>query len=285
MAFAPLQCCGVESSYERMRPFPPEQDTTFMTWWRCPVCRQLSGDLGSTGPIDASARAAVQPVPADLVAAAREAWERGLARRAFALLELALEKDPANAAAWAEKGRLLFHASLPAKAVTQLEKAVALGNKAPEVTGYLGMALSDTPRAPEALPLLAAAVAAEPSSGRWRHGLARLLVRLGKIDEAAQAIDAGLAMNPEPMWRGGLLTERANVCCARRDGEAALVAADEALSLAPANSYAHYVRGRALGMLGRLAEGIAVMDGLLAMVPGDPDATRAKAAFTAALRR
>src|SRR5688572_944520 len=102
MSFAPLRCCDVESVFVRASAFPDGQTKTFMTWWRCPKCQQLSGDMGSVIPvipspsdrIDPSTRDAVGTLPADPVVAARDAEERGLLRRALAILDLAIEMTP-----------------------------------------------------------------------------------------------------------------------------------------------------------------------------------------------
>jgi tetratricopeptide (TPR) repeat protein len=66
------------------------------------------------------------------------------------------------------------------------------------------------------------------------------------------------------------LTERVNVLCARKQPNEALQAADEALQLAPASPYARYVRGRALGLLGRVDEAEAEMERILRDAPGTP---------------
>ena len=163
-------------------PFPDGQTTTFMTWWRCPKCQQLSGDMGSvipvipspSDPIDPSTRDAVGTLPADPIVAARDTEERGMLRRALAL---------------------------------------------------------------------------------------------------------------DPRWRAALLTERVNVLCARRQPHEALQAADGALQLTPASPYARYVRGRALGLLGRLDEAEAEMERILRDAPGYGDATRAKELYAAARQR
>jgi predicted Zn-dependent protease len=64
-----------------------------------------------------------------------------------------------------------------------------------------------------------------------------------------------------------------------------LQAADEALQLAPASPYARYVRGRALGLLGRLDEAEAEMERILRDAPGYADATRAKQLYATARQR
>jgi tetratricopeptide (TPR) repeat protein len=285
MSILPLRCCEEESFHTRVRPFPPGQTTTYNVYWRCPKCGQLSGDMGSLAPRDEKARQAIGALPADPLAASREAFEQGLVRRSLALLEMALEATPNAPALYAERGRQLFHASFPDAAAKDLARAVELGDSTPATRGYLGLALSDTPRRLEALPLLEAAVQGDPGGGIWWHGLVRLLVRLERYDQAEAELQRLSVLALDAHWRGGLLTEKANVLCARRRPQEALAAADEAVRLAPGNPYSHFVRGRALGMSGRLDEADAEMDRILAMAPGDPDATSAKAAFAAARRR
>lgn len=285
MSIAPLRCCDIESAYSRTRPFPAGQTTTYMVWWRCPTCDHLSGELGSLLSPDEEARRAIGALPPDPVAASREAHERGLLRRSLAILDMALEADPKGPALHAEKGRQLFHAQFADLAVTTLEKAIELGDATPATRGYLGLALSDTERRVESVTLLEAAILGEPGGGIWWHGWIRVLVRLLRYDEAEAGLSRAEALALEPAWRGGLLTEKANILCARKLPAEALLAADEAIRLAPASTYAHYVRGRALGLLGRIDDAEAAMDQILLMAPGDPDATSAKTAYADARPR
>lgn len=293
MSFAPLRCCNVDSVHTRTSRFPDGQDATYMTWWRCPTCGQLSGDMGSvlpvipsaTEPMDATARAAIGTPPADLINAAREAHTRGLVRRALALLDLAIEAKPNEPAAYAEKGRQLFYASFPEHAATLLKRAITLGDQTPSTHGWLGAVLADTPEQRDAVPLLQRAVQGDLDGGMWWHSWVRLLVRLDRIDEADAELAKALALPIDAHWRGGLLTEKVNVLCARKQAAEALKTADEALTFVPTSDYAHFVRGRALGMLGRLDEAEAEMNVILQNTPNHADATRAKQLYAAARAR
>lgn len=293
MSYAPLRCCEVESVYVRASPFPDGQTTTFMTWWRCPKCQQLSGDMGSvipvipspSDPIDPSTRDAFGTLPADPIVAARDAEERGLLRRALAILDLAIEMTPDDPIAYAVKGRELLRMSFPDHAVTLLRRAIELGDTTSATRGWLGLALTDTAEQLEAVPLLQTAIEGELHGGIFWHGWVRLLVRLNRIDEADTELSRALVLELDPRWRAGLLTERVNVLCARKQPNEALQAADEALQLAPASPYARYVRGRALGLLGRLDEAEAEMERILRDAPGYADAARAKQLYAAARQR
>jgi tetratricopeptide (TPR) repeat protein len=293
MSFAPLRCCDVESVFVRASAFPDGQSTTFMTWWRCSKCQQLSGDMGSVIPvipspsdrIDPSTRDAVGTLPADPIAAARDAEKRGLLRRALAILDLAIERTPDDPIAYAVKGRALWRMSFPEHAATLLRRAIELGDAMSATRGWLGLALTDTAEQLQAVPLLQTAIEGELQGGAFWYGWVRLLVRLDRIDEADTALSHALMLELAPRWRAALLTERVNVLCARQQPSAALQAADEALQLAPASPYARYVRGRALGLLGRADEAEAEMDRILRNAPGYGDATRAKQLYAAARQR
>jgi tetratricopeptide (TPR) repeat protein len=293
MSYAPRRCCDVDSVHVRTSPFPDGQTTTFMVWWRCPTCARLSGDMGSvipvipsqSDPIDASTRAAVGPLPAEPIPAARDAVQRGLVRRALAILDLAIEARPNDPIAYAVKGRELWRMSFPEHAVTLLRRAVALGDATPTTQGWLGLALADTDERHAAVPLLERAVQGDLDGGIWWHGWVRLLVRIDRIDEAEAALARALELPLDARWRAGLLTERVNVLCARKRPSEALQAADEALRLAPSSQSARYVRGRALGMLGRLDDAEAEMDRILRDAPAYADATRAKQLYAAARQR
>lgn len=293
MSFTPLRHCDVESVFERASAFPDGQTKTFMTWWRCPQCYKLSGDMGSVIPvipsasarIDPSTRDAVGTLPADPIVAARDAGERGLLRRALAILDLAIERTPHDPIAYTLKGRELLRMSFPEHAVTLLRRAIELGDTTSATRGWLGLALTDTAEQLEAVPLLQTAIEGELQGGIFWHGWVRLLVRLDRIDEADAEISRALVLELDPRWRAGLLTERVNVLCARKQPNEALQAADEALQLTPASPYARYVRGRALGLLGRLDEAEAEMERILRDAPGYADATRAKQLYAAARQR
>ena len=293
MSFAPLRCCEVESVYVRASPFPDGQTTTFMTWWRCPKCQQLSGDMGSvipvipspSDPIDPSTRDAFGTLPADPIVAARDATERGLVRRALGILDLAIERTPDDPIAYVVKGQVLGRMSFPEHAVTLLRRAIELGDTTPATRGWLGLALTETAEQLEAVPLLQAAIEGELQGGIFWHGWVKLLVRLNRLDEADTALSRALALELDPVWRGALLTERVNVLCSRKQPNEALQVADEALQLTPESVYARYVRGRALGLLGRLDEFEAEMDRILRTSPGHGDATRGKQLVVAARQR
>jgi tetratricopeptide (TPR) repeat protein len=293
MSFAPLRCCDVESVHVRTGPFPDGQTTTFMTWWQCATCKKLSGDAGSvlpvipseTDPIDASTRTLLGTLPLEPITAARDAEQRGLVRRALAILDLAIEANADDPIPYAVKGRLLLRASFPGHAATLLRRAIDLGDATPATQGWLGLALADTAEQHEAVALLESAAQGPHEGGIWWHGWVRLLVRLDRIDEAEAALVRALTLELEPRWRAGLLTEHVNILCARKQPEKALQAADQALELAPGSHYARYVRGRALGMMGRLVEAEREMDRILQDAPGYSDAARAKHAFATARER
>lgn len=293
MSFAPLRCCDSDSIYVRTGPFPDAQATTFMVWWRCPTCGKLAGDTGSvtpvipspSDPVDEHTREALGTLPSDPIVAARDAEQRGLVRRALAILDLAIELGPDDPIPYAVKGRELLRMSFPQHAVTLLRRAIELGDTTAATRAWLGLALADTKDQLEAAELLKTAIEGELHGGIFWHGWVRLLVRLGRIDDAAAELERALALPLDERWRAGLLTERVNVLCARKQPREALEAADEALRLAPTSQYARYVRGRALGLLGRLDEAEAEMDRILLDAPGYTDATRAKQMYAAARER
>src|SRR5262245_43094490 len=134
MSVAPIACesCGVEGEIARAGMFPEDCDeATYGVGWRCPSCGKLSLDLcpraaveptatsclncgtelsgdgeacGGCGMSRAEAIDFLRVSNDPSVAEAEDAFERGLFRHGFALLDAILQRDPKHFEAWKRKG-------------------------------------------------------------------------------------------------------------------------------------------------------------------------------------
>jgi Flp pilus assembly protein TadD len=86
-------------------------------------------------------------------------------------------------------------------------------------------------------------LAGDPQSVRALLGLGRALNRQDRHGEAEQAVRGALALDPEHAAGYQVLVD---ILCDRRDGPAAVAAAETALSLAPHDFTSHYQHARAL---------------------------------------
>ncbi|MBI2395470.1 MAG: tetratricopeptide repeat protein [Deltaproteobacteria bacterium] len=156
MSVKPAICkeCGVEGTFAKVGRFPDSTDErTYLVGWRCPRCGNLTADMCPVGPIEATPRSclncgdeladgepcagcgmtateahaflAVEGARGD-VEAANAAFERGLYRHAFALLDSLLADDPTQRDAWVAKGRRYQRIGLVRAAARSYERALAI---------------------------------------------------------------------------------------------------------------------------------------------------------------
>lgn len=169
------------------------------------------------------------------LAAALALIDRGLIRLAANAIDLRLELVPDDADTW-------------------LAKAEMLGERGPE--------------------LLRRAIAREPARLAIHMALHDLLAQRKDHAGAILALDGALPLTTGSD-RARLHLAKAELCCMLERGEDGLAAVDEAILHNPPHPRLHYVRGWALGMLGRLHEARTAMLRVLELSPGDASATRA----------
>ena len=101
---------------------------------------------------------------------------------------------------------------------------------------------------------------------------------------AAEMLDGALARFTSAGDRIRLLEEQSFLWAECLRGEEALRSTDAALVLGSNSVRTHYLRGRALGLLGRLEEARDAMNHVLALDPHNAEAERASSMIDAALR-
>jgi tetratricopeptide (TPR) repeat protein len=227
MSATPYVCetCGVTCVYERAARLPGEtSEATYGVSWLCPRCNERALDVCPTGPIVPSKTSclncggAMQPacalcgmsqgetgmffelerVSADPVADAIEDAGKGLFRRALALLNLALLRDPANPRTWEEKGKIYQTVGLHHAAALSFEQALANGEE-PLVRIALGCALYDLGRHRQAIEVYDILLERVPDSEWTAIALANQansLVALGEYAQAEVGFQKAIQLEP-----------------------------------------------------------------------------------------
>jgi tetratricopeptide (TPR) repeat protein len=277
----------------------------------CPYCGLTRG----------AARAFLrpEPLPADPGTAARELFGRGLFRRGLALLNDALMKDPKQEAPWVLKSTfleglglydhllrmlngalaaggptslLLFHSTALQRAGRH-EEALAAAQRYLEVEpagawtgtahGNIGQALRGLGRHDEAEAMFKRAIELDPSRVAHYRNLAQLLIDQRRWAGAFGALDTGLDQAATNDDKVRLLEGLAFVCAEEERAAQALDYVDRAIALGAKGARTYYLRGRALALLGRLAEARDEVRRVLEMEPGHAEATEALAMIDKAL--
>jgi hypothetical protein len=114
---------------------------------------------------------------------------------------------------------------------------------------------------------------------------ARFLHSIGFSRTAAEMVGGALVRFSGAADRIRLLEEQSFLWAECERGEEALSSADAAVELGSNSVRTHYLRGRALGLLGRLEEACKEMYQVLALDPTDADAQRGRDMIEAALRK
>ncbi len=97
------------------------------------------------------------------------------------------------------------------------------------------------------------AVELEPGNVRYRYGLGRSLLVLGRLDDAATIAAQALAAEPA---NGELHGFSAHIAMLRGDGEAALAGITSAIAREPRNADLHSIRGDLLVRAGQMAAAV-----------------------------
>ena len=193
-----------------------------------------------------------------------------------------------NAGALLREGLAAHKRGDAGAAIGLFARAIAQAPDLADAHYLMGAVLSAAGRDGEALAPLERAVALGPAVGAYRAALALCLKGLGRLEEARAAFDVAKALAPGDT---NIAFNRANAL----DGEGALAAYAELLTIDPAHAGARLNLGNALARAGRWAEAAAeyaklpddarALTGLAGarLRLGDP--ARAREAAQAAVRR
>jgi tetratricopeptide (TPR) repeat protein len=324
MSLRPPACrdCNRECVLDRAGPYPGKgEEHSYAVAWRCPQCSKKWLDVCPLGPLvpseslclncgaeyatvgeNASCCACGLPrrgvltalgldtVSDDPLAAARDAFRRGLIRRGLTILNLALQRDAGLAEAWSLKCSFLDSLGYARTKCAMLEAALAAGGPASLWVSY-GFTLQQLDRLADAvaayrryLELLPAgpwagvacgnqaqcltrlgdrasaeelyrrALALEPERISHASNYVRFLIDTRRLAEALPVIDAALEKATTDSDRIALLEDRAAILAEQENGAESLQSIDAAVARGADSVRTHYLRGRALGLLGRLEE-------------------------------
>ena len=250
MSTHPLHCstCDRECVYDRCAPFGQGQEATYAVGWRCPNCGKRSLDVCPVGPLVPAPGLCLNcgaQYPPDEADAPCAAC--GLSRRACPAALGLTETADDNPIASAREAftRGLFRRGM----------------------AILNQALQERVEWVDAWFLKA-----------------RFLNSLGFNHTAIEMIDGALARFTSPTDRIALLEEQSFLWAECERGEEALRSADAAAALGSNSIRTHYLRGRALALLGRLEEARNEMNQVLALDPNNAEGRRALNMIDAACR-
>ncbi len=119
------------------------------------------------------------------------------------------------------------------------------------------------------------AIAREPGRATHYANYVRLLLDQKRLDVAEPVIDRALRCATEQGLMGRLLADKSFIFAEQVKGEKALEHADAAIERGGPGIRAYYLRGRALALLGRLAEARRMMLKVLKLDPKNADALAA----------
>lgn len=249
----------------------------------CPGC--------SLSRADAMAFLRLMPIPApDPAGVARDLFARGLFRRGLAVLNQALARDPSSESAWLLKCSFLEGIGLQNLVIPLLEGALARGGPPSLLINY-SSALHQAGRFPDAAraarryleleptgpwagaartnlgvslrlmgdhaaaeDLYREAIEREPGQALHYRNLAQLLMDQRRWAGALGALEAGLERATTADDRIRFLEGMSYIHAEEERGAPALRSIDQAVALGASSARSHYLRGRALALLGRLEE-------------------------------
>ena len=263
----------------------------------CSTCGASRGAMLTVLGVDA--------VPDDPLTAAKDAFQRGLIRRGLAILNLTLQREMGVTEAWSLKCSFLDSMGYARTKCTMLEAALAAGGPAALWMNY-GFALQELNRHADAVAAYTRFRELTPSDP-WVAvacgNQANSLMRLGEMDAAGELYRQALALEPERIShsrnfirflietrhlrealpfiettleratedadRIALLEDHTAILAELGNPTAALESIDAAVALGSDSSRTHFLRGRVLGLLGRLEEARLEILRVLALDPNN----------------
>ncbi len=343
--------CRRPCSYQGVQLVAAQEIGTFYAVaWNCSPCDYKALDICPLGPLVPSADAclncgaaypseAVQSIcpscgltraaatafllpegiPADVATAAQELFGRALFRRALALLNASLARNPDQESPWLLKSNLLETLGLQVQQLRMLEGALAVRGPLSLLINYaaalqragryeeagaasrrylesvpggplsgsahtnLGLALRGLGRDEEAEEEYREAIRVDGGNVLHYRNLAQLLADQRRWSGALGALEAGLDRATTFEDKIRLLEGLAFVCAEEERGTPALEYIDRAIALGATSARAHYLRGRALALLGRIDEAQVEIKRVLELEPDHADAKQAMSQIDKAL--
>jgi putative PEP-CTERM system TPR-repeat lipoprotein len=199
---------------------------------------------------------------ATLLAEAKQYQQKGDLKAALIQLKNAVEKSPEDGEARLQLAMLELDMGDAVSADKELRKARSLGIAADRVLPLLGKADMQQGKLKEVLEDITPELAARSAPLLTLRGDALLVT--GKPDEAKQAFDQALALDPK---LGEALLGLARQAMTRQDREGAGRYIEEAVAKDPKNAEVWLARGSFLRTTGKLDEAVAAYDEALKLKP------------------
>ena len=197
-----------------------------------------------------------------LLTEAKQYQQKGDLKAALIQLKNAVEKSPENGEARMELGGLELAMGDFVSAEKEFGKARSLGVPADRVLPQLGKAIAQQGKFKELLTEITPEQAARSAPLLVLRGDG--LLYTGKNDEAKQAYDQALALNPNS---GNALLGLARYAAATQNAEAAERYVSDAVAKDPKNPDVYMARGTLLRTQGKSDEALAAFDQVLALDP------------------
>jgi arylsulfatase A-like enzyme/tetratricopeptide (TPR) repeat protein len=194
------------------------------------------------------------------------------------------QRETSRAVALFEKGDYtgVVRVLSPLAAPRRAKDGRTVDRKSFAVSSYLGRALLELRRFPEAIEPLTLAHRLSPSTPSISVSLARAELGAGRNEAAVATLERGLALEPRHL---GLLQMKGRVLAGMGRFAPALAALEEARRLEPGNSLLRVDRANVLREAGRLAEALAEADQAVGLDPRSPEAHVARGLCLGALGR
>jgi tetratricopeptide (TPR) repeat protein len=196
---------------------------------------------------------------------------RGNGEQSVNALNRAAALDPYNEEAWLNLTRELMELNRYAEAISTTQKGITSNPNSYALHLRLGAAYLAAGRYPEAEDVFRALVSAGDPLPTSYIGLAQVLMREGRAEEAASALVAARQV----IGRSFLLSYFTGLSYERSGkSEEAVSAYREAVELNPTNSEAHLGLGKSQLASGRVIDAIAELEEALRLSPGNLQARR-----------
>ncbi len=205
--------------------------------------------------------------PEELLAEARSAFERNDLQTTAIQLKTLLQKDPTNAAARFELGRLHMLTGDAPSAVKELTRALDAGHPAELVTPLLARAMVEAGESKQAIERLSATKLSTPAANAdLKAAIGHAQLAVGNKDWAKAAFDEVLAADPNHLYAG---LGKARLLGTQRDFASAHALLDKVLAADPKSAEAWFLDAELRSAQGQFDQSMASYRKVYEVKPGN----------------
>jgi tetratricopeptide (TPR) repeat protein len=224
--------------------------------------RMPAGYRYTTSDIDA-VKADVPMTSAGFVGRAKIFVDRGMRKEALLDYDRAVELDPDNVYAWANRGMTRVEVGDMAGARSDLARAEQLDPEFVQIFIARGMLADAEKRPRDAIDAYSKALEQEPDRS---FAIGRRALAYAVLGDDRAFDDAGAAIKLDPSWID-LYSLRAVILMGRGDRDRAIAEMQAAIANDPKRAFAHVAAARILAMADRRADAIRHYDAAIAIEP------------------